>query len=264
MTSVTFVLVSLFIAIGGLALVNIANRREARSRVIAKRVANIKRQIQDLEELSVSLEPLLESAKIPSIINEEIIDSINGVIHFGADAQVLDIYRENAASRKEMLSQAGNKAPLYRAQESDAKMARALYQLNETSEILRTRQAKGALEAGEMEALLGELSWAHLMVKVVTHVIEGQKAHQSGNLARALAFYKKAQQIVMETGVSDGRRQPLIKEIGLLLNNKHEDFSSELIPEFSRNAAASPGEPFAMPTTEEAPETPSDNDNHEP
>lgn len=232
MTSVTFVFISLFIAIGGLILVNIANRRETRARLIKVKVAQIKRKIQEMEEFCLSLEPLLDTAAIPGVINDEIIATIEGVKDF-SDTQLLDVYRENALSRRESWSKGQDRVPLYRAQDSDAKMARALYYLNEASQILRNLQSKGLLESTALQEMLDDLSWSHLMVKVVTHVIEGQKVQQNGNLGKALAFYKKAQQIAIETSIADARRQQLIADLGALLDNQGKVFDSQLIPEFT-------------------------------
>ncbi|WP_045859930.1 hypothetical protein [Teredinibacter purpureus] len=231
MSSITLLVIFIIIAMISLIVVSAVNERQTRSRLIGRKLVQMKRRVDDLEEMAVTLDGLVDSPEIARHVNEEVIDLISGMIRLDPESQSLFVIKNTAEQLAEEFRNPNRPREIYRLQESDSAIARTLFLLNETGRILRKRQAAGKLEMAEMEALINDLAWAHMMVGVVSNIGHGHKALNRGDVLKAYAFYKKAQQVAMQTSISDDRRHEIIKEIGELMTNQRKALSEEYMPE---------------------------------
>lgn len=211
--------------------VSVINQQQVKRRVISQKLGQLKRRASEIEELAAKLESLVETPNIPKAINDEVVDIIATMQRLAPQNPYFDITMETALARSEELSDGMNKAPTYRMMESDAAIARAQYSLTEAAQIIRKRQAAGAMEVAEMESYIRDLAWANFMVKVVSHVGQGHKAASRGDIIRAHAFYRKALEVATEGNYQDERQNQLITELDEILNNKRKALSPSIMPE---------------------------------
>lgn len=195
----------------------------------------MKRRVDELDEMALALDHLVESPEIAAELNTEAVDLLEAMLQLAPEDQVLEVSLHNAQQLTEELRNPTRERDINRIQDSDAAIARSLYLLNEAGRILRKRQSKGKLELSRMESYIHELAWSHLMVGVTTHVAQGHKCVKKGNILRGFAFYKKAQEVAIQTSTQDTRRHQLISELSDIMSNRRKSLSPELMPEVGYN-----------------------------
>ncbi|SMF31162.1 hypothetical protein SAMN02745866_02044 [Alteromonadaceae bacterium Bs31] len=235
MSDISLVVLFLAIAMAALMLVSAVNQKQLRSRVISQKLAQMKRRVADMEELAVNVDSLVDSAEIAKHVNDEVLDMIEIMRTLDGSSQSLLVMKDSAQRLADEYHNPQRPREIYRLQDSDAAIARSLYQLNDAGRIIRKRQAEGKLEIAQMENCIHELAWAHMLVAVTSSIAQGHKAMNRGDVLRAFAFYKKAQQVAMQTSSTDERRQELIKQITDMLNNKRKSLSTDFMPETQFN-----------------------------
>ncbi len=235
MSNVSIILSCVAVAVFALIWVSVINTRQTRKRLINQRLMQLKRRVSELEELAVALESLLGSTRIATLILDEVADTLRGMIQIAPNSQTMELTLSNTLQHQQEISSASYQPQLNRLQETDAQIARAQYLLGEAGRVVRKRQSAGALEVSEMNHFIEELAWAHLMVGVVSLTAQGHKAMLAGNVLRAFAFYKKAQQSAASSTIADERRHQFIKELGEILANKRKSISLSLMPESGYN-----------------------------
>jgi len=235
MSDLQLVLLFLGLAMTSLLVVSAVNQRQTRTRLVARKLAQMKRRAAELEEMAVSLDSIVESPDVARFINDEVLDMIAVMIKLDSNSQSLRVAQENAERLADELRDPSRKREIYRLQESDAALARTLFHLNDAGRILRRRQAAGKMEISQLQECIQDLAWSHMMVAVVSHVAQGHKAMRRGDVLRSLAFYKKAQQVALQTSSSDNRRHQLIKELSELMNNRRRALSLTFMPESDYN-----------------------------
>lgn len=240
MNSVTVISVFLILIVFSLVVVSFANRVQTRNRMVRQKAFQIKRRIDDLEEVCSSIEPLLESVLIPRLINEEVLDLIRSLQQLDPNMSSLDVKRANAQEIAHNLASGQRTQPLYRVQPSDAAIARNKYYLTEAARVVRRHQAIGRLDAAELDTNIRELSWAHLMTEVISYITQGHKAVNRNDPMAAYGFYRRAQNVLITASVRDDRRHRFIKEISDMLEGKRLAISTELMPETEFNPTAKP------------------------
>lgn len=223
------------LALGALFFVGFINQRQTRARIIAQKVVQLKRRVVEIEEMAASIEPLVESAGLCKTLLDEALELITVIAELDKSGQFCDAHRTNAQQSIEQIMTSANHDTLYRAQLSDAAIARTQYLINEAALITRKRQAAEKLELAEMEAFVNELTWANIMVVVITHIVEGHKAVNKGDVFKAYAFYKKAQQVLLQANTLDKRRHKMVKQLGEIMANKRKTLSSDVMPETQHN-----------------------------
>ncbi len=253
MSDLSLVVLFLIVAMTALMLVSAVNQRQRRSRLISQKLTQMKRRVTDMEELAVSIDSLVDSPHIARYVNDEVLEMIDKMLLLDRGSQGLLVMKENAERLAEELNNPHRERETYRLQESDSAIARCLYQLNDAGRIIRKRQASGHLEIAQMESCIHDLAWAHLMVAVVSNVAQGHKAMNRGDVLRAFAFYKKAQQVAMQTSTTDERRQELITQITDMLNNKRKALDTKFMTETQHNpskdsASLPPSNMFGEPS----------------
>lgn len=228
-----FSTVILLIAITSLSLfvVSTVNKRQLRAQLISQKLTQMKRRVTELEELSATLEPLVENNEFSKLINDEVIDITQVMVKLSPKDTLLNVSLEEAEKRSQDLLDPNAKAELFRLMESDAAVARAEYAITEAARVIRKRQSADKIPEGKMEQLIVGLNWSNFMVKVVTNVGQGHQAANNGNTLRASAYYRKAMELISQSHQRDERMSQLTKEMGEILSGKRTALSLELMPE---------------------------------
>lgn len=240
MNSVTGMFIFLILIAFSLVVVSFANRVQTRNRLVRQKAFQIKRRIDDLEETCSAIETLIESNSVPRIINEEILDLIRSLEQLDPTAPSLDVKRANAEEAMQRLATGERMHPLYRVQSSDASIGRNKYYLTEAARVVRRHQAIGHIESAELDSHIRELTWAHLMVEVVSLVTQAHKAVNRNDPMVAYNYYRKAQNLLMSANLTDDRRHRFIKEISEILAGKRLAISTDLMPESEFNPTTKP------------------------
>jgi uncharacterized membrane protein len=76
MSIVSVLVICGILMIASLLVVSFVNRQHTRKRVVTHKIWELRRRINELEEVGAAIEPLVESPIIPKAINDEIIDLI--------------------------------------------------------------------------------------------------------------------------------------------------------------------------------------------
>ena len=238
MASTQAIIVFLGLAFIALIVVSYINASQTRKRLISQRLVQLKRKVNEMEELAQSLSVLTGNVVIERIILEEMIDTLNGMAQLEPNSQAIELQKSNALQRVAKISEPGVAVAFDRMMDSDSSIARAQYNLSEAGRIIRKRQTAGNIEISEMNSHIAELAWANMMVVVVSLIGQGHKAVRRGDVLKGYAYYKKAQQAAMESTISDDRRHAIIKELGEILSNKRKSLSSSLMAETYLNPDA--------------------------
>ncbi|MFT7560896.1 MAG: hypothetical protein ACI93R_002819 [Flavobacteriales bacterium] len=256
MNQVDFIVVLFVFAFIGLAGVSIVNARQTRARLVSQKITQLKRRISELDEISLGIESLVTTTTPSRVVLEELYDTIQGMVQLDHDNQSLQTALSTAKKRLSEIKTRSKPDILYRLMASDASIAKAQYQISEAARIIRKRQATGRVEISEMNNLIGELSWANLMIVVITLTGQGHKAVRSGEVLKACAFYKKAQQAAMESTLGDERRHQFVRELTEILSNKRKNLSLQLMPETEFNVSESENTPALTLTAPDEVELP--------
>jgi hypothetical protein len=88
--------------------------------------------------------------------------------------------------------------------------------------------ARGTINEIELDAYLAELRWAYLMVSVMSYIGQGDKSMAISDRFSGLAFYRKAQQLLIESMHQDPRRIQMIKELSEMVDGDRIGLSRNL------------------------------------
>lgn len=235
MSAFASLILFVLLAIISLGAVSWVNAREKKRKILTQKLKEMRRHIMNTEELILDVDQMVESRSIAKLINDEIVEMIQAMKAANPETGYLDASYQTAMARAEALADESVPTSLDRLKDSDAQIARSKHVLEEAATILRRQQATGKFSFEEMNAFLSELSWAHLMVDVISHVGQGHKALRRHDVLSAHAFYKKAQQMLMHSAHPDKRRHRFIKELSEMLANKRVAVSEDIMPETHLN-----------------------------
>ncbi len=235
MSSFSLIVLLLTLTTVSLFVVSVINQRQMRVRVMNQRIGQFKRKAIEMEELSSSIEPLVESNQVVRAINNEAISLLENVLKLSPDNAFAQMNIQAAQQRAEELRNPNLKCPTDRLMESDAAIARAQFALNESARVVRKQQAEGKLQDAESAAMIQELAWGNFMMRIITNIAQGHKAMQRSDALRASAYYRKALEIATEGGHRDERQNQIINEIGEILNGRRRALSTTLMPETQYN-----------------------------
>lgn len=240
MGSAAGIIVLLSLMVCSLMVVSIVNRIQTRNKLVRQNIQRMRFRIDDLEEICAGIEPLLESVLIPKLLNEEILDLIQSIKKLDATATHLDTKLEQAQALAQTLGAGQRTQPYFRVMPSDTAIAKHQHFLTEAARVVRRHHTLGRLQIDEMETYVRELSWAHLMVEVVSHVAQGHQAVNRDDPIVAYGFYRRAQNLLMNAHTSDDRRHRIIRELTEILNGTRLALSSDLMPETNFNPTEKP------------------------
>jgi hypothetical protein len=215
-----------------LIVVSIVNRVQEKEKLRRLQQRKYKIQAEALADVVTCLEQTLPSLAIPKLINEEVTARWQQVLSLETGSRNhLETIIRHTQSRTEDFD-AGNRylLPSYQ-KDSDAQITQTQVQLTEAGKVLRHLCASGKISDAELEGYLAELSWAYLMVSVASYIGQGYKFSAMHDRFSAQGFYRKAQQLLMESLHPDPRRLRMIKELSELVDGSRSSISRDLIPE---------------------------------
>lgn len=235
MTAAVVLVVCSILLVASLLVVSLVNRQQTRKRLITEKIWQLRRKLTELEEITAVIEPFVESPMIPKAMNDEVIDLIHTINKLDSSITYLQSNLRTAQLLAESYAAQKATTALNRIQMSDAAIARAQSYLQEAARVVRNQQLVGRISITEMDAFLQELTWAHLMVDVLSHIGQGHKALTRADVLTAYGYYRNAQNKLMTANINDDRRNRMIREITEILQNKRKSISLDLMPETSLN-----------------------------
>jgi len=230
----------IILAAGSLITVSVINTKEKQKRFLRHRLAQMKQQVEELEELVIEVDQLVVSRSIAQSINDEIIEMLEAMIELDHSATYLEASLSSAKDRATHLFDETAERHIDRLKESDAQIAKSQKHLESAAKIVRQQQAKGRIGLQEMNTLIEELSWTHLMIDTVSYTGQGHKAINRHDPLTGHAFYKKAQQVLMQSANPDKRRHKLIRELSEILAGQRKSLSSDIMWENHYNPRSEP------------------------
>lgn len=240
MTNLTGILLFSVVIILALGIVSMANRVQTRNRVIRLKTQRLRARMVELEDICLSISPLLDTPSVPKLINEEVIDLIRSMIQLDNEAStLLEANLENALNLEKVFDSGQTALPMDRIQPSDAAIAKQQYYLSEAGKIVRRHHSLARIQDAEMNAHIQELSWAHLMVGVVAHVAQGHQGVNRNDPMVAFGHYRNAQAILINANQNDEKGHRWVREIRELMTGERFTISTDLMPETEFNPTQS-------------------------
>lgn len=223
-----FILVLVMIV--ALVLMSFANRAQQRERAKRQRQRQLRLQIELMEEVLDCLLKTLTNTDVAKHINTEIVNLLEEVLELEQHNQAhFETLLTNCRARGEALDNSESRANVSLLRESDLQIAQTQDYLSQAAQLLRNQQQQGKLSSEELSAYLKDLSWANLMVGVVTFIGQGYRASGRGDIFTATGFYKKAQNALIKSMHTDPRRMRLIKELGEIIAGTRKTLSEDLV-----------------------------------
>lgn len=222
----TLIVILVFLMLITLFAVSLLNRMQQRQRQRRLEQRRLRIRVEDLNELVGCLEHTLPNRSITKHINDMIITLLNQMLaledkhpeHLEAAILKSEHYSEELLNPK-------NRQNISYQQDSDAQIAKTQLHLNEAMHLIMQLAAQGTINEVELDAYQAELRWAYLMVSVMSYIAQGDK---SIAISDRLAFYRKAQQLLMESMHQDPRRLQMIKELSEMIDGERVGLSRDL------------------------------------
>lgn len=225
----TLIVILIFLMLITLSGVSVINRIQQLQRQRRLQQRKLRVQTEELTEIVGCLEQTLPNRAIAKHINDMIIVLqqqmlvLEGKNHEHLEAAILKSERYS----EELLNPANRQSINYQ-RDSDAQIAKTQLYLNEAIHLVMQLAAQGTINEVELEAYLGELRWAYLMVSVMSYIGQGDKSMAISDRFSAQAFYRKAQQLLMESMHQDPRRIKMIKELSEIVGGDRVGLSRDL------------------------------------
>jgi hypothetical protein len=225
----TLIVILVFLMLVTLSGVSVINRIQQRQRQRRLQQRRLRVQVEELTEIVSCLEQTLPNRTITKHINDMIIDLQQQMLvleeknHEHIEAAILksELYSEELLNPK-------NRQSINYQRESDAQIAKTQLYLNEAMHLVMQLATQGTINEVELDAYLVELRWAYLMVSVMSYIGQGDKSMAISDRFSAQAFYRKAQQLLMESMHQDPRRIKMIKELSEMVDGDRVGLSRDL------------------------------------
>lgn len=225
----TLIVILVFLMLVTLSGVSVLNRMQQRQRHRRLQQRRLRVQAEELADIVTCLEQTLPNRTITKHINDMIIVVQQQMLaleeksreHLEAAILKSELYSEELLNPK-------NRQSINYQRDSDAQIAKTQLYLNEAMHLVMQLAAQGTINEVELEAYLGELRWAYLMVPVMSYIGQGDKSMSISDRFSAQAFYRKAQQLLMESMHQDPRRLKMIKELSEMVDGDRVGLSRDL------------------------------------
>lgn len=225
----TLIVILIFLMLVTLSGVSVLNRMQQRQRERRLQQRRLRVQAEELAEIVDCLEQTLPNRTITKHINDIIIALQQQMLaleeknreHIEAAILKSELYSEELLNPK-------NRQSINYQRDSDAQIAKTQLYLNEAMHLVTQLAAQGTINEVELDAYLGELRWAYLMVSVMSYIGQGDKSLTISDRFSAQAFYRKAQQLLMESMHQDPRRLKMIKELSEMVDGDRVGLSRDL------------------------------------
>ena len=221
------VLISLMlIALLSVSVIGRIQKRQQLRRIQQRR---LRVQAEALIDIVNCLEQTLPNRMIGKHINDMVISLQQQILtledrnieHAEAAIRKSELYSE------ELLNPSSRPSPSYQC-ESDSQIARTQVHLQEAMHLITQLAAQATINEAELDTYFVELRWAYLMVPAMSYIGQGDKSISIGQRFSAQAFYRKAQQLLMESMLQDPRRLKMIKELGEMIDGDRVSLSRNL------------------------------------
>src|SRR5690606_21308267 len=177
--------------------VSLINQEQEGHRIRRAKQRRLRHQIANLEKVITSLEQTVPNRVIAKHVNDEILDMLQAMLALEhGNNELLETSLRNVEARGEELTDARTRAQTSFLKDSDVQIAQSQLYINEAGRVLRHRFNQGRLPPEELEIYVAELTWAHLMVSVISLIGQGHKATARGDVFSSHAFYQKAQHLL--------------------------------------------------------------------
>lgn len=225
----TLIVILVFLMLITLFSVSVINRIQQHQRQHRLRQRQLRIQAEELTEVVNCLEQTLPNRAITKHINDMIIAlqqqmralEDKNPEHIEAAIRKSEIYSEELLNPK-------NRQSISYQRESDAQIAKTQLHLNEAMHLVMQLAAQGTINEVELDVYLAELRWAYLMISVMSYIGQGDKSLAISDRFSAQAFYRKAQQLLMESMHQDPRRIKMIKELSEIIDGGRVSLSRDL------------------------------------
>lgn len=222
----TLIVTLVFLMLITLFAVSVLNRIQQRQRQRRLEQRRLRIQVEELTDLVNCLEQTLPNRTIIKHINDMIIALQHQMLsledknreHLEAAILKSELYSEELLNPR-------NRQTISFQRDSDAQIAKTQLYLNEAMNLIVQLAAKGTINEVELDAYQTELRWAYLMVSVMSYIGQGDK---SVAVSDRLAFYRKAQHLLMESMHQDPRRLQMIKELSEMVDGERVGLSRDL------------------------------------
>lgn len=225
----TLIVILVFLMLVTLSGVSALNRMQQRQRQRRLQQRRLRIQVEELADIVACLEQTLPSRTITKHINDMIIVLQQQMLTLEEKNRE---YLEAAIVKSELYSEellnAKNRQSINYQRDSDAQIAKTQLYLNEAMRLVMQLAAQGMINEVELDAYMGELRWAYLMVSVMSYIGQGDKSMAISDRFSAQAFYRKAQQLLMESMHQDPRRLKMIKELSEIVDGERVGLSRDL------------------------------------
>lgn len=225
----TLIVILFCLMLATLLALSVINRMQEIQRQRRLQQRRLRIQTEELIELITSLEQTIPNRMIIKHINDTVISLQQQMLEL-EDANpdhIETAIRKSELYSEELLDSKYKKATSYQ-RESDAQIAKTQLHLHEAMHLVTQLAAQGTITDEEMGSYLSELRWAHLMVSVMSYIGQGDKSMSISDRFSAQAFYRKAQQLLMESMHQDPRRLRMIKELGEIIGEERTELSRDL------------------------------------
>jgi len=205
------------------------NRIQQQERLRRLQQRHIRLQAEELNEVVFCLEQTVPNRLIAKLFNDVVISLLQHILRLETKSTGhIETAIQKAEAHSDMLANPKEAVRTTYQRDSDAQIAKAQLHIMEAINLLPQLTAQGRITEIEMDVYLTELRWAHLMVAVMSYIGQGEKSMAISDRFSAQAFYRKAQQLLMESLQQDPRRLKLIKELSEMIDGSRTTLSREL------------------------------------
>jgi hypothetical protein len=225
----TLIVILVFLMLITLFAVSVIDRIQQRQRQRRLQQRRLRVQVEELIEVVNCLEQALPNRTITKHINDMVISLQQQMLILeDKNPELIEAAIQKSELRSDELLNPGNRQAITYQQESDAQIAKTQLHINSAMHLVTQLAAQGTINEVELDAYLVELRWAYLMVSVMSYIGQGDKSMAISDRFSAQAFYRKAQQLLMESMHQDPRRMKMIKELSELVDGGRASLSREL------------------------------------
>ncbi len=225
----TLITILVFLMLVALLGVSVINRLQIRHRERRLKQRRLRIQAESLDEVVTCLEQTIQNRSIIKHVNDMIIELQHQMLALEDKnpEHIAAAIRKSELVSEELLNPQAKLHTSYQ-RDSDAQIAKTQLHLRDAMNLMTSLAARGGINDAEREVYLAELRWAYLMVSVMSYIAQGEKSMAISDRFSAQAFYRKAQQLLMESMHADPRRLKMIKEISEIVDGDRVSLSREL------------------------------------
>lgn len=226
MTLIVILFILMFMALVAISVINRIQLRQRERRLQRRR---LRIRAEELVEVVGCLEQTLPNRMITKHVNDMIASVQQQMLALeDNNPELLEQAIQKTEAHSEELLSSSNRHTISYQRESDAQIAKTQLHLNDAMHLVSQLAAQGIINEAELNTYLSELRWAHLMVGVMSYIGQGDKSLAMSDRFSAQAFYRKAQQHLMESMHQDPRRLKMIKELSEMVDGARMSLSREL------------------------------------